>query len=320
MTRPILAFGLKDNFLEDVHLLARNWSDNARIVLVAGAAVKETILEKASALFVEENLVLAMLDPSASVIGELTTPLNVIKERIGIIIYSTSPDFNLPSALDAERVNMEKEKQARVKGKVLAAVRLEGKKMTDKAYALLKERIRDEAFLDQELAKLIAYVGDKKLIEVKDVGAVVTEIHEENFISLSEAMARKDRKQIVSILDTLLSQGMNLLAVHGFMTRHIGLLLQARDAEEFFAEAPEFRQFSKEFTGLKNVLDAVPAEKRNFLAYQKPYYAFNLCKTGLKFTDETLLSFFTMLTQFDRMVKKGTKHDRVNLEVGLLGA
>jgi hypothetical protein len=319
MVKPVLAFGLKDNFLEDVHLLSKNWTEGAHIVVVPGTAIKQTVLEKASALFIEENLVLALLDPPAKIIEELAIPLNVLKDRVGIIIYSTSPDFTLSPSLEVERVNMEKEKQERVKGKVLAAVRLDGKKMTDKAYALLKERVRDEALLDQELAKLIDYVGDKKLIEVKDVAAVVTDIREEDFITLSEAMARKDRKQIMVILDTLLSQGMNLLAIHGFMSRHIGLLLQARDADEFFTAAPDFRQFSKGFAKLKEALDTAPAEKRNFLAYQKPYYAFNLCKTGHKFTDETLRSFLAVLTQFDRMVKKGTKHDRINFEVGLLG-
>lgn len=318
MMKPVVAFGLKDNFMEDVHVLAKRWSESPRIVAVTGQSVKEVILEKASALFVEEDLVLAFLDPPSPTIKELAGQLSLLKERVGIIIYCTSDDFDLPPSLDPEKVNMEKEKQERMKGKVLAAVRVDGKKMTDKAYAILKERVKDEALLETELAKLIGYVGDKTVIEAKDVTAVITETQEGDFITLSEAMARKDRKQLMLILDALLSQGMNLLAVHGFMTRHVSLLLQARDAEEFLGASSDFRQFSKEFGSLKGAIDAAPAEKRNFLAYQKPYYAYNLCKTGRKFTDEMLLSFLTMLTGFDRQVKKGTKHDRVNLEVGLL--
>ncbi len=314
----ILAFGLKDNFMEDVHLLSKSDGETARIVLVPAQGVREIILEKASSLFLEENLVLALLDPPEATISELIPALSVLKERVSIIVYSTGPDFNIPPSLGAQRVNMEKEKEQRVKAKVLAAVKADGKKMTDKAYALLKERVRDEALIDQELAKLIDYAGDKKVIEARDVAAVVTETHEEDFITLSEAMARKDRKQMMAILDVLLSQGMNLLAVHGFMSRQIGLLLQARDAEEFFASAPDFRSFSKRFGGLKEDFDITPTEKRNFLAYQKPYYAYNLSKTGRKFTDDSLVSFLSMLAQFDRMVKRGTKHDRINFEVGLL--
>jgi DNA polymerase III delta subunit len=317
MARPIVAFGLKENFMEDVHLLARRWSENARVLMVSGPSAKQVILEKASALFMEQDLVLSLLDPLPKLLKELAEPLNILKERVGIIIYSTSTDLDLPPSLDAERVNMETEKQGRIKAKVLAAVRADGKKMTDKAYALLGERVKDEALLDGELSKLISYVGDKVVIDAKDVAAVVTELHEEDLIGLSEAIARKDRKQIMLILDTLLSQGMNVLAIHGFMTRHISLLLQARDAEEFLGAASDFRQFSRGFGGLKEQIPP-PEEKRNFLAYQKPYYAFNLCKTGRKFTDEVLLSLLTMLTGFDRMVKKGTKHDRINLEAGLL--
>jgi DNA polymerase III delta subunit len=318
MVRPVIAFGLKDNFMEDVHILGKRWSENPRITIVPGPATKTVILEKASALFTEEEQVLAFLDPPPNVIKDLAAHLVLLKERVGLVIYSTSDDFDLPPSLDAERVNMEKEKQERVKSKVLAAVRVDGKKMTDKAYALLKERVKDEAILDTELAKLISYVGDKTVIEVRDVAAVTTEGQEGDFITLSEAMARKDKKQVMLILDTLLSQGLNILAVHGFMTRHIGLLLQARDAEEFLGASSDFRQFSKEFGGLKKEMDETPAEKRNFLAYQKPYYAYNLCKTGRRFTDDVLLSFLTMLTQFDRMVKTGTKYDRVNFELGLL--
>jgi len=319
MAGIVLAFGSKDNLMEDVHLLSKKWSENARIVVVSGPAVREAVLEKASALFVEENLVLVLFDPPPVIISDLETTLRLLKERTGIIIYSTVSDFSLAPSLEVERVNIETEKQERVKSKVLAAVRGDGKKMTDKAYALLKERVKDEALLEQELAKLISYVGDKKVIEAKDVVAVVTELDEEDFINLSEAIARKDRKRIIAILDVLLSQGTNLLAIHSFMARQISLLLQARDAGDLLATAPEFRGFSKGFSKLKEALDTTPSERRNFLAYQKPYYAYNLSKSSQKFTDTTLLSLLRMLSQFDRMVKKGTKYDRVNFEVGLLG-
>ena len=319
MERLILAFGSKDFFSEDVHFLARNWTETPRVVTATNATARETVIEKASALFTEADLVVVLLDPARELVERIVGPLNVLKERAYVIIYSTSPDFDVPRELGAARITVEKEKEKRFKASVLAAVRADGKKMTDKAYALLKERIRDESFLEEELAKLIGYVGDKAVIETRDVAAVVTEMHEEDFITLSDAMARKDKKQIMLILETLLSQGMNLLAVHSFMSRHIGLLLQARDAEEFFAHASDFRSFSKGFGGLKGDLDSVPLDKKRYLAYQKPFYAYNLCKTSRKFPEETLVSFLRMLAGFDRMVKKGTRYDRTNFEAGLLG-
>jgi hypothetical protein len=222
MGEIVFSTGSKENFLEDVHILARRWAENPRVVPVVGPAIKATVVEKASALFIEEGLVLALLDPPAEVLRESEAALKVLKERAGVILYFTSPGAELPASLDAVKVNLEQEGDKRIREKVLAAVKADGKKMTDKAFALLKERARDEGLLAEELAKLISYVGDRAVIGVKDVAAVVTETqHERDFIALSEAIARKNRKEVVAILDALLSQGMNTLAIHGFMTRHI---------------------------------------------------------------------------------------------------
>jgi hypothetical protein len=98
----------------------------------------------------------------------------------------------------------------------------------------------------------------------------------------------------------------------------MGLLLQAKEREGFFIGVPDFRAFSKAFGKLKEDLDGVPLEKRHYLAFQKPYYAFNLFKASRKYTREDLLSFLDMLAHFDAKVKKGTRHDRTNFEAGFL--
>ena len=290
-----------------------------RIVTLTGPAIRQAVAEKASALFIEEGLVLALLDPSKEVIRQIEAHLRALKERAGVIIYSTSDDPGLPPSLGAVRVDLEQEREKRIEERVRAAVRADGKKMSHKAFALLKERVRDEALLEGELAKVISYVGDKEVIEAKDVAAVVTEeLHEEDLIALSDAMARKNKREILAILETLLGQGMNILAIHGFMTRYMGLLLQAKDSEGLFTGVPDFRAFSKAFGKLKEDLDGVPLEKRHHLAFQKPFYAFNLLKASRKYTREDLLSFLDMLAHFDAKVKKGTRHDRTSFEAGFL--
>ena len=319
MGQIVFTIGSKENFFEDVNLLALRWSREPRIVTLTGPAIRQAVTEKASALFIEEGLVLALLDPSKEVIRQIEAGLRVLKERAGVIIYSTSDDPGLPPSLGAVRVDLEQEREKRIKERVRAAVRADGKKMSDKAFALLKERIRDEALMEGELAKLISYVGDKEVIEAKDVAAVVTEeLHEEDLIALSDAMARRNKKEILAILETLLGQGMNILAIHGFMTRYMGLLLQAKDREGLFSGVPDFRAFSKAFGKLKEDLDGVPLEKRHFLAFQKPFYAYNLFRASRKYTREDLLSFLDMLARFDAKVKKGTRHDRTSFEAGLL--
>jgi hypothetical protein len=319
MGQIVFTIGSKENFFEDVNLLASRWSREPRIVTLTGPAIRPAVTEKASALFIEENLVLALLDPSKEVIRQVEASLLAVSARAGVIIYSTSDDPGLPPSLGAVRIDLEQEREKRIKERVLAAVRADGKKMSDKAFALFKERIRDEALMEGELAKLISYVGEKGVIEAKDVAAVVTEEqHEQDLIALSDAMARRNKKEMLGILETLLGQGMNILAVHGFMTRYMGLLLQAKDREGLFVGMPDFRSFSKAFGQLKEDLDAGPLEKRHFLAFQKPFYAYNLFRASRKYTREDLLAFLDMLAHFDAKVKKGTRHDRTSFEAGLL--
>ena len=69
---------------------------------------------------------------------------------------------------------------------------------------------------------------------------------------------------------------------------------------------------------MKEDLDGVPLEKKHYLAFQKPFYAFNLLRASRKYTREDLLSFLDMLAHFDAKVKKGTRHDRTNFEAGFL--
>lgn len=319
MGKIILALGSADNFLEDVHALARQEVGNPKILPLTGSGAQGVILEKASALFLEENLVPALLDPAPQMLKDTEKALAILKERILVIVYSTSADLDLPPALGAVRIVVEQVKEKRLHDKVLAAVKADGKKMTEEAFSLLKARIRDETLLETELSKLLSYVGDRETIKTKDVAAIVSDINEEDLIALANALARRDKKELLSILDRLLSQGTTLMALHSFLFRQIRLLLQAREATETIGSVTDFRTFSKGFPALKRLLGSAPAEKRHYLAYQKPFYAYNLAKTSEKFSRKTLVSLLRMLAHFDVQVKSGTKHDRLRLETGLLG-
>ena len=163
-------------------------------------------------------------------------------------------------------------------------------------------------------------MGENELIGVKDVTAITADTREEDFLALSEAVAKRNRKEILGILEALLSQGMEVLAVHGFLAKRMRLLAQARDSEGTLGrDAADFRAFSKVFAKLKEDLDLPPLEKRNYLAFQKPFYAFNLVKASRKYDKADILSFLDMLARFDSRVKRGTKHDRTHFEAGLLG-
>jgi len=318
MGEIIVAIGSKDNLVEDISLLARKWLESPKIVALTGPGMKAGIAEKASALFIDTNTVLALIDPNHSLLEAVKDQLVTLKEKINSIVYYTDSKPDVPAFLKSAVLQMEQDREKRLRERVLSSTRGHGKKMTDKAFALLKERIRDEGLLEQELGKLLDYVGDKETIELRDVTAVVTETHEDTMIMLFEAMAQRNQKELIGVLENLLSQGVHILAVQSFLVRQIRLLLQAKDMEDLVTTEMDYKMFSKTFTSLKESLDFAPQERKHYFPYQKPYYAFKLSKTSMRFSKRELVSLLGMLAHLDALIKKGTKYDRIRLETGLL--
>jgi DNA polymerase III delta subunit len=318
MGETIVAIGSKDNLVEDISLLARKWLENPKIVTLTGPDMKAGIVDKASALFLDTNIVLALLDPDRKLLEAVKDQLLTLKERINVIVYYTGLKSDVPSFLGGAPVHMEQDREMRMRERVLSFTRECRKKMTDKAFALFKERVRDESLLEPELGKLLNYVGDKETIELRDVAAVVTQTHEDTLITLFDAMAQRNHKEFIGILENLLTQGVHILAVQSFLVRQIRLLLQAKDMGDLLATEMDYKLFSKTFTTLKEEIDFVPREKKHYFPYQKPYYAFKLSKTSMKFSKKELISLLGILAHLVALIKKGTKYDRVRLETVLL--
>ena len=169
MGEIVVAIGSKDSLVEDISLLARKWLENPKIVVLSGPTTKAGIVEKASALFIDTSIVLALLDPDRSLLEAMKDQLLVLKEKINLIVYYSGAKPDGPSFLGSTPVQMEQDRELRIRERVLSSTRGHRKKMTDKAFALLKERIKDESLLEQELGKLLDYVGDKETIELRDV-------------------------------------------------------------------------------------------------------------------------------------------------------
>ncbi len=315
----LIAIGNKDNVLEDIHTLSRQWAENPEVEIVTGKEIKPRVVEKASALFLASDLVLVLVDPEKDLLNDMRAQLLALQERVHIIVYLTAPltDGRIP--IEGRTVVLEQKKERRIEDKVRAFIRKYDKKMTHQALRLLTDRIRDESILEMELMKLVTYVGERGEIKSKDILAVGTETHEESLITLFDAFARKDKKGALAIFENLLLNGLHILAIHSFLTKQARLLLHAKDMEEVFKAGPEYGHFAKTFGKWKDGLDLKPLEKKNYLPFQKPYYAFNLSKTSEKISKKDLIAFLDMLAALDLSIKSGTKFDRVRLEEGLAG-
>jgi hypothetical protein len=319
MDRITLAFGAVENTSEDIHILARKCVENPIILVAREQDIKGLVIEKASALFIEENLVLVLIDPQLKTIEGLTKQIEILRQRVHLVVYSTIHSQDLGAVLGVTPIILEKEREGRIKARALAMSKQYGKKMTDKAFALLKDRIRDEAFIDTELMKLIDYVGDRKTIESRDVSATVSTGHEDSLIMLYDALATRQRKEISRIIVHLLDQGLHVLAIHNFLVKQMRLLLHAKDTASLFSERPEYKSFSKIVARMKDQVDFSPLDKKQYLPFQKPFYAFTLSKTSAKFSAKELEAFLAVLARFDMSVKRGTKHEVTRLESGIFG-
>jgi DNA polymerase III delta subunit len=316
----IIAVGSKENLLEDIHAIAKQLVSAPEIAVASGKEkdMRNIIIEKASNLFINENLVLVVVDPGQALIDELGGQLQALKEKISVVIFTTNPSDKISEHIDGKVLVLEQDKEKRLKGKVRSFLQGHTKKMTDKAFDLLTERIKDESILESELTKLVAFVGEKNTIESKDIKAIVGETHEDSLMALFEAFQKFDKKEMLAIFENLIDNGQYILAIHSYLVNQIRLLLQTKDMEKMVREGVEYPVFAKAFKKWKEDLDLQSSEKRRYLPYQHPFYAYKLSKVGHKISKRDLLSFFEMLTTFDAQVKRGTKYDRIRMEYGLL--
>ena len=190
--------------------------------------------------------------------------------------------------------------------------------MTDKAFVLLTSRIRDESILDQEVLKLIGYVGDRTTIDSKDITSVVTETHEDTLMVLFDAFSRMDKKEVLNIFEGLVENGQHILAIHSYLVNQMRLLIQAKDLEPHVPDARAYPAFAASFKRWKEGMDIDTSAKKRYLPFQHPYYAYKLFSTSRKLPRKSLVDFYEFLSSLDVKIKTGTKHDRTLMEYGLL--
>ena len=98
----IIAVGSKENLLEDIHDIAKQLVNDPEIAIASGKEkeMRNIIIEKASNLFINENLVLVVVDPGGALIDELKGQLQVLKEKISVVIFTTNSSDKISEHID----------------------------------------------------------------------------------------------------------------------------------------------------------------------------------------------------------------------------
>lgn len=85
--------------------------------------------------------------------------------------------------------------------------------------------------MDQEIAKLLAYVSNGRPIQVEDVRLLVSQAQEANIFNLVDALGEKDLETAFAELHGLLAEGQHPLQILAMITRQFRLLIQGKELQ-----------------------------------------------------------------------------------------
>lgn len=188
-----------------------------------------------------------------------------------------------------------------------------GKKVDRGGEAALAERVGEDArVLASEVQKLVAYVGDRKVIGAADVEAVVVRVAADPFFALGNALEARDLPQALGVLDRMLHDGASPFMILGSVASTVRRLVAERERGR---RAAGDRRLGSYDEWQRVVLPTVSEEE---LGGKKPYGFWMKYQAAMRFGRGELLDGLAELAEADVAMKSG-QDGRIRLERFLLG-
>ncbi|MFL5301317.1 MAG: DNA polymerase III subunit delta [Anaeromyxobacteraceae bacterium] len=175
-----------------------------------------------------------------------------------------------------------------------------GKSVDAAAEARLGELVGEDArTLASEVAKLAAYVGDRKKIGVADVEALVTRVAEDPFFALGNAVEERDLARALGVVDRALADGAHPLMLLGMLAGSVRRLVVERErarrvvGDRRLASAREWEE---------RVFPHVPDEESKG---KKPYGFWMKYQASQRYERAALLRALCALAEADVAMKSG---------------
>lgn len=106
-------------------------------------------------------------------------------------------------------------------------------KVSREAAQLLKQFVGTNLTeLNNELGKLMDYLGERTTIEAKDVLQVVSQTRVDRIFDLTDAIGRRDRATALHSLANLLEHGQSEVGILAMITRHFRILGQLKEGQK----------------------------------------------------------------------------------------
>ncbi|BDG08038.1 DNA polymerase III subunit delta [Anaeromyxobacter paludicola] len=187
-----------------------------------------------------------------------------------------------------------------------------GKSVDRGAEARLAELVGDDARqLASEVAKLAAFVGDRKVIRAADVDELVTRVAADPFFALGNAVEARDLPRALGVLSRSLADGASPHMLLGSLAATVRRLVVERERARAAAGERRLRSVS-EWEAL-----VLPSISREELGQKKPYGFWMKYQASLRYGRGELLDFLSALAESDVAMKTGGE-GRVLLERALL--
>lgn len=115
-----------------------------------------------------------------------------------------------------------------------------GLKVTAEAAQVIKQFVGvNLTEINNELEKLLNYIGEKTAVTVEDVLAVVSRARVDRIFDLTDAIGQNDKANALHRLANLLENGQSEIGVLAMITRHVRILAQLKKAQRDGLSGPK---------------------------------------------------------------------------------
>jgi DNA polymerase-3 subunit delta len=188
-----------------------------------------------------------------------------------------------------------------------------GKSVDPGAEARLAELVGDDArVLASEVAKLAAYVGERKLIGAKDVDEVVTRVASDPFFALGNAVEARDLAAALGVVARSIEDGGSPFMLLGSLAGTIRRLVAERERARKAAGERRIASFAE---WQATVLPTIPEKE---IGEKKPYGFWMKYQASARFARGELLDALAGLAEADVAMKSG-QDGRIRIERVLVG-
>jgi DNA polymerase-3 subunit delta len=168
-----------------------------------------------------------------------------------------------------------------------------GHSFREEALALFCRRVGNNLQeIHGELIKLFTYLGEKTVVDVADVVAVVSDTRVDSIFDLTNALGQKNVAEALRLLGRLLEEGMAPLAILAMMVRH-------------FRQLWKTRELLDQGTAQKDIPRCIGVN---------PYFLNSLVDQAKRFSPSQYRHIFELLLGVDLALKSSGAHPSVLLE------